>query len=377
MNRNKTIDILKGVGIFLVVLGHATFVNDKIITYIFSFHMPLFFIVSGLLMGLKHESETATGVFIRKKLRSMVVPYLCFSICYTIIDGFSVYFQQISLQDLKVNAVCTLSFAGSGPLWFIPTLLLSEVFLYLLIRKFDKLKTLIIGLVIAIVGFIGCYFFEPFFSAHKDSLVLLFFMNFAVVILRSMICMIFLAPGYFIASYIHLLSTGFSAPQCIIGICLLLVNYPLALMNTNPDLHNLQYGNPVLFVICAYLGTIGLYLICNNLTRIKPMALVSFWGKNSLVIMVTHLNFYYLYIGNLFAHAVNPYITRAKSYVFLLNILIVAMLLSSLTALFINKCLPWMVGKSYKSKLSKSWEISNCLLVWISGYWGCFGGKML
>jgi len=343
MTRNKTIDMLKGIGIFLVVLGHATFVDNRIIKYVFSFHMPLFFIISGLLMGLKNESDITFKAFITKKLRSMVVPYLCFSVCYTIIDVFSVYKQQISLHDLKINAVCTISFAGSGPLWFIPTLMLSELLLFLIIKKFDRLRTLIIGVAISLVGFIGCYFFNPILSANKDSLILLFFMNFVVVLLRGLLCLIFLAPGYFISTYIVRLKQEFSVIQLIIGIVLLVITFPISTLNDNPDLHNINYGNPFLFVICAYLGTIGLFLLCNNLPYIK---LIGFWGKNSLVIMITHLNFYYLYIGNLLAVAVNPYITRAKSYIFLFNILLVAMVLSSVTALLINRFLPWMVGKN-------------------------------
>lgn len=342
MSRNKSIDTLKGIGIFLVVLGHATFVNEKIITYIFSFHMPLFFIVSGLLMGLKHESDTDIKTFFAKKLRSMAMPYLCFSICYTIIDAFSVYFQQISLMDLKINAVCTLSLAGSGPLWFIPTLLLSEIILFFIIRRFDRMKSLIIGLVIAFLGLVGGLLFEPILSTNKENLLILFFMNILVVILRGMFCLVFLAPGYFLSEYLPKIQQKFSVLQCALGLALLIINVPLALLNSNPDLHNLNFGNPLLFIVSAFLGTIGLFLISSNIPTFK---LLTFWGKNSLVIMITHLNFYYLYVGNLFAHAVNPYITHAKSYIFLFNILLVAMALSSLTALIVNKFFPWMIGK--------------------------------
>ena len=48
--RDSTIDIMKGIGIILVILGHAIQNNyvplNKVIL---SFHMPLFFFVSGML----------------------------------------------------------------------------------------------------------------------------------------------------------------------------------------------------------------------------------------------------------------------------------------------------------------------------------------
>ena len=41
-NRVEWIDMAKGLGIIFVLLGHARF-PDEIITWIYSFHMPLFF----------------------------------------------------------------------------------------------------------------------------------------------------------------------------------------------------------------------------------------------------------------------------------------------------------------------------------------------
>lgn len=342
MNRNNTLDVLKGVGIFLVVLGHATFVNDRIITYIFSFHMPLFFIVSGMLMRIKSEADSSIKNFMRKKLRSIAIPYLSFSMCYTIIDFLSVYYQQISYSDLKVNAICTLSLAGSGPLWFLPTLFLSELMLFLLAKKFNGWQTFVLSIVIAGIGFSGCSVFVPYFELHKASLITLFYMNFLVILLRSMICLILLAPGYVFYEYIGKLESKFSFVQLFAGLVLMAIVFPLSLQNVNLDLHNLNYGKIYIFLPCAFLGTLGLYLLCNTLPKLK---LLEFWGRNSLVIMVTHLNFYLLYVGNLFAHAVNPYITRAKDYVFLFNILLVTMILCSVIIVLINRFLPWIVGK--------------------------------
>lgn len=41
--RDSTIDIAKGIGIFLVVLGHFTVFASPLYHYIYLFHMPLFF----------------------------------------------------------------------------------------------------------------------------------------------------------------------------------------------------------------------------------------------------------------------------------------------------------------------------------------------
>ena len=105
MKRLKYFDTVKGIGILLVVLGHATFVNERLLTFIFSFHMPLFFIVSGMLTAYKDGSgSTLRDVFYRK-LKTIIIPYLCFSICYTLIDILSV-FKRLKDQSYLYRLIC-------------------------------------------------------------------------------------------------------------------------------------------------------------------------------------------------------------------------------------------------------------------------------
>ena len=45
--RIRYFDMAKGLGIILVVLGHIEYISDELRAWISSFHMPLFFILSG------------------------------------------------------------------------------------------------------------------------------------------------------------------------------------------------------------------------------------------------------------------------------------------------------------------------------------------
>lgn len=47
-NRIDWVDISKGLGIILVIIGHCVYLGGLIHNWIFSFHMPLFFILSGI-----------------------------------------------------------------------------------------------------------------------------------------------------------------------------------------------------------------------------------------------------------------------------------------------------------------------------------------
>lgn len=78
MQRNRSLDIAKGIGIISVVYGHCGDIFGHYIIYMF--HMPLFFFISGCL----HKDRPLTES-IQKKLRSLLVPYITFwTICLLI-----------------------------------------------------------------------------------------------------------------------------------------------------------------------------------------------------------------------------------------------------------------------------------------------------
>ena len=51
--RDKSIDIMKGILIFFVIIGHYPSINERIQSIIYWFHMPLFFMISGYLFKKK------------------------------------------------------------------------------------------------------------------------------------------------------------------------------------------------------------------------------------------------------------------------------------------------------------------------------------
>lgn len=119
MSRLIEFDIAKGLGIILVVVGHLNF-PSCVINWIFLFHMPLFFMISGYFFK---STEPLRMLFV-KRLKSLVVPYLCFYFIDFVLFGllYENYFSNFSFsigQDIA--------------LWFLPILFISELlykFLY-------------------------------------------------------------------------------------------------------------------------------------------------------------------------------------------------------------------------------------------------------
>ena len=75
-SRKKWLDVLKGIGALFVLFGHLIPYDSRLKAYIYSFHMPLFFFVSGYLF--KYEKNISK--FIYKKSKRLILPYIFYSI---------------------------------------------------------------------------------------------------------------------------------------------------------------------------------------------------------------------------------------------------------------------------------------------------------
>lgn len=138
--RNESIDIMKAIGIILVIVGHNS--EGLAFQYIYSFHMPMFFIISGYLWKERSFVKSVCHDFNR-----ILVPYIIYFIALIlldcILDGVSC---RKLLQDLlkiiwgsAVGVdVCGLHVNGVTYLWFLPALYICKnVFnsLYILWNK--------------------------------------------------------------------------------------------------------------------------------------------------------------------------------------------------------------------------------------------------
>ena len=82
--RDDLWDILKGIGIFAVVVGHSG-CPKPLLCFISAFHMPLFFIISGILLNdLYFENK---GLFVKKRMKSLYVPFVKWSIIFILLHN--------------------------------------------------------------------------------------------------------------------------------------------------------------------------------------------------------------------------------------------------------------------------------------------------
>ena len=136
-------DLARGIGIILVVLGHALrqdgdlpAMMERMISVIYSFHMPLFFFLSGFvsIRVLSLRGSRAVGGWLRGRAVRLLVPYFFVSICYLPVK---VVLSRYAQKPFSIGTAWRI-IIGESPntmLWYLYVLFLLCVISALLVRK--------------------------------------------------------------------------------------------------------------------------------------------------------------------------------------------------------------------------------------------------
>lgn len=150
MQRNPSVDIAKGIGISLMVLGHSG-VPEMGSAFIYMFHMPLFFILSGWCLKEKYLEQPKT--FVAHRLKGLWWPYVKWSILFILLQNWFCKLHlyspsysykgagvlPYSLREMKDRVWSTVTNMEGAPqllggYWFLRELLLASLISWLLIK---------------------------------------------------------------------------------------------------------------------------------------------------------------------------------------------------------------------------------------------------
>lgn len=133
--RIKWLDIMKGIGALLVLLGHLVG-NGKLKVFIYSFHMPLFFIIAGYCFHYKKDIKN----FLNIKIRRFIIPYICFTVLSFFICLFIDHIQFTWIEFLKNITFYHSHNQYNSSLWFLIVMFESLLIFELLIFAVNKMK---------------------------------------------------------------------------------------------------------------------------------------------------------------------------------------------------------------------------------------------
>ena len=303
--RLEWIDIAKGIAIILVVLGHATGAS-VVGKYIYCFHMPLFFIISGMCF---RKGKYEFSEFFWKRFRQLFLPAIFLtSLCIIIMKvGHHPYDYSALLQGLP------------GALWFLPVLFCVEIVYFFS----SKINTIIGGVICALIGL----------GLAKGQIHL----PYSITSIPTALA--FYSLGNLLSfSKAEKISNGLGKYGMIV--CILLLVLPILRFTIYPN-HLYLFANDIEWIdfIVASLASYGVLLLAMKMESCpKRIRNIMLWlGNNTMMIMAIHLPI--MYIMSDFRSLYNSYI------LFKVSEEIAMWTISCAFALAANRYCPWIVGK--------------------------------
>lgn len=123
--RIEWVDILKGIAILLVVVGHMEYAEGTANPgrmLIYTFHMPLFFMLAGYTAALSLSRNPNLLQFICRRFLSVMVPYICWMLALPCIYATTGQISHYSIHDACMGII-----SGWGQWWFLPCLFLLQL----------------------------------------------------------------------------------------------------------------------------------------------------------------------------------------------------------------------------------------------------------
>ena len=345
-NRLSFVDQCKGIGIILMVYGHCTtedFLKNNIGAQLFaswftSFHMPIFFIIGGLLLAYKHETFIFPKTLI-KKAKGLLLPGLYFS-CISILISFllKLLSGHSDIQYLYKGIIEFFVLKFPDAMWFLPCYFFAEIIFLLLI----KISAKSMPYVLCVTTFAISVFINPLSGIFvRLSRVM---MAICFVCIGWLFYQLVLQKILFKNSPTNKMSKFNSivlknALLFGVGLLLLVIDAVGSYFNGSVSCAEANFGvNPFLFIIDAIFGSLGIIFICVAINKI--ITPLEFYGKNSLIVLCTHMiliNLFWVLNGK-FIHLE---LGSVNAVVFALCILLFEIPL----IIVINRFLPFLIGR--------------------------------
>jgi len=271
--RDITIDVMKGIGILLVLLGHVWPPLPVIHNIAASFHMPMFFMVAGY-FSKSYSEVMSLGVTIRHYAKRLIPPYLVTMVVICLWIMLKAYLGVVSWNEVLIRFV-SIFWADVNPLhlpigntsigvvWFLLALFWTKVLL-LIVTKWEK-WVLPISVVISLVALL----------LHKVFPYSIWCLSIACV------CLPFVAFGWWIRRH--------NLPWYIWG-CLVIC-WGVALLFSKLDLYTYTMNCYPVDVLGGIGGTFVLYLLSKVIVKAKEswvLKCIQYLGGISLAIMCVH-----------------------------------------------------------------------------------------
>lgn len=332
------VDTLRALAVFAIVLGHTLRNATEVYPWLYSFHVPLCVLTSGIVF---HVGQKSFGVFLKNKARALMVPYYCFALVSIVIYAvLGSKMENTVGGEYNVSVLQSLIgmlYANSGtglmrwnmPLWYIPMIFVLLLIAFWVFRRKDNLKWDI--LVLGVSTAIAIFFYEviklpnlPFGLETAIYMFPFFSLGKAIGTIHREIAKVHIAPK--IAT----------ALLCIMAGTLMTVGN--GQVSYNADSYGAHgFGYFLIMAMLLSVGFISLMMCVPN--GIAPL---NYAGRNTVGIMVMH-KFPILFFVGLFPLSKKLIITYPLAVSIVVALLSVAMCLAASEIIY--RVCPMVLGR--------------------------------
>lgn len=278
----KWVNIAKGIAIFLVVYGHVidgladsgyTFASYEVQHgIIYSFHMPLFFFLSGLFFDNMLKRELLT--VIKSRALSLLYPYFLWGI---IQGSIMAILSKFTNSGAGWEKVLLLPFDPFGQFWYLYDLFFM-ILLYLGLYKLVKNKSTV--LIFAIAAFVA----TPFMDMWEFSRI---FHHFIFLVLGAMF---FDFESWFEVKKIRIFIVLIIASLCSFWAGLNLLNFLIfGLVGTGITVVLAKIVRNNRFLELLGIKSLSIYLFHILALAGSRIVLTKFWGFENIPILIVTL----------------------------------------------------------------------------------------
>lgn len=304
--RIEWIDIAKGIGIILVVLGHCVVKEDMVHKIIFSFHMPLFFFLSGYCFRVNKYHNL--NLLISRRGKALLLPYLQFYLA-----GMAVTLCIPSWREsLTIKGILTDIYMGypilsnNTSIWYLISLFVITVVYYLVWKislLFGRWYKFVIGFCTVLSGGMGyaIYLVRMWVeNRSEDGGGFLPGGRLPLTIDASLMAFVFFVLGIWCYNTIKVEKIKIYKTVFVLGATATVLFG--GFLNSRVNIHGCSYGNIVYFFLAALGGieaVIGVSEMISS-SNMKASSLIKkifiFYGRNSLFMFGIQSLFVHLYL---------------------------------------------------------------------------------
>lgn len=305
MNKQRIewVDMAKGYGMLLVIFAHVFEKQYAVHWYIYSFHMPLFFMLSGYFLNC----EKPFGEYIKGKAKSLLIPLYTWGLI-DVLWGIARALYKLGTADLQTYGT-TVSYQllfqyPLSPGWFLACLFVASLILYPIAKKTasDRKATMIMCLIPALLVWL---FYSPGRSPWSIN--------------TAIIAMFFMSIGYWAKTIdmAALLDKCFK-PIIIIPVTVVWLVIATWMWKTKNYLEMSECYLSVfpVTIIAAALGSLVLLAVAKR----KTFKSVIYIGENSVIYMLIHITLIKVLVEAAEKHALDNWGIRIAILVVVLAI---------------------------------------------------------